>query len=108
MKEYRISGVLKGKSQIAYAFDLPKIENEETTAFLEALADRFLFFLNKESEKPCDILRFGGIRFEEEEGKLRLFAAFGPFEARSYFPKATLTLDQEGNVLRIKKEKRSR
>ena len=108
MKEYRISGVIKGKSNVAYAFYLPKPENEETTAFLESLANRFLFFLKKESEKPCDTLRFGGIRFEENGSDLKLFAAVGPFEQRDYFPEATLTLDENGNILRIKKEKRSR
>ena len=108
MKEYRISGVIKGKSNVAYAFYLPKLENEETVAYLESLADRFLFFLKKESEKPCDTLRFGGIRFEKNGGELKLFAAVGPFEKRDYFPKATLTLDENESILRIQKEKRSR
>ena len=108
MKNDRISGLLKGKSQVAYAFDLPKLENEETKAYLESLANHFLLFLKKESEKPCDTLRFGGIRFEENGRDLRLFAAVGPFEERDYFPEATISLDENGNILRIQKEKRSR
>lgn len=108
MKEKRISGVIRGKSNVAYAFDLPIMENEETAAYLDLLCDRFLFFLKKESEKPCDILRFGGIRFEERDGGLTLFAAFCPFEERTYFPKATLIPDENGKILRIVKEKRTR
>ena len=88
MKTYRISGVIRGTSNVAYAFDLPNMENVETNAYLNSLADRFLSFLQKESEKPCDAVRFGGIRFEEEGNRLTLFAAVCPFEKREYFPKS--------------------
>ena len=108
MKTYRISGVIRGTSNVAYAFDLPKTENEETASYLQFLADRFLSFLQKESEKPCDVVRFGGIRFEEEDNRLTLFAAVCPFEKREYFPKATLFLDENENIVKVQKEKRSR
>ena len=85
-----------------------KTNNEETASYLESLANRFLAFLQKESEKPCDVVRFGGIRFEAEENRLTLFAAVCPFEKREYFPKATLTLDENENIVKVQKEKRSR
>ena len=95
-------------SHLPPATNLPKTENTETEAYLQSLADRFLSFLQKESEKPCDVVRFGGIRFEANGNRITLFAAVCPFEKREYFPKATLILDENENIVKVQKEKRSR
>ena len=55
-----------------------------------------------------ELCRRQGLRFEKNGGEPKLFAAVGPFEKRDYFPKATLTLDENESILRIQKEKRSR
>ncbi len=109
MKETsRIGGVLKGTSKIAYAFDLPNVANEETAAYLQTVTHLFLDFLNKESEKPCDFVRFGGLDFKKAEDRITLSVAFCPFEEREYRAKAEIFLDEQENILRILKEKRSR
>ena len=108
MKPKRNSGILRKTSNVAYAFDLPKLSNPETEEYLQKLCGAYLTFLEKESEKPCDHLRFGGLRPEKEGKKLVLFAAFCPFEMREYRTVATIFLDDNEKILRIQKEKRSR
>lgn len=99
--------MIKGAGSIAYAFELPQTENEETNSYLQELSEGFLSFLNKESEKPCDFLRFGGLRIEREEKRLTLFRAFCPFTERYYEKKAVLELDGEERICRIQMKKRS-
>ena len=104
----RIGGLIKGESKIAYAIDLPKLLEEETGSFLQELANHFLSFLEKESKKPCDILRFGGLDCKKQGNSLTLSVAFCPFEERKYLPKAILLLNDEGKIIDIEKGKRSR
>ena len=107
MTPSRQTGVIKGAGSIAYAIELPQTENEETNAYLQELSEGFLTFLKKESEKPCNHLRFGGLRIDREEMQLTLFRAFCPFTERDYEKKAVLELDGEKGICRIKMKKRS-
>ena len=100
--------MVKGESSIAYSLEIPLLTEEESTQYLRTLADHFLTFLKKESEKACDFVRFGGIRFERTENNLTLLAAFCPFEQRNWQPKATLILDEAQRISDLKTEKRSR
>ncbi len=109
MTKTRTSGVIRGESNIAYAFDFPASSlSEETETYLGELSELFLSFLQKQSASPCDFVRFAGLRLEKEENTLALFTAFCPFEERAYRKVATLRLDDEGNILRIQREKRPR
>lgn len=102
-------GVIKGESNIAYAFDPPPVSlSEEAQNYLEGLSQHFLSFLEEESRSPCPFVRFAGIRFEAVENSLALFVAFCPFEERAYRKAAVFLLDEDGTILKIKREKRSR
>lgn len=108
---HRQSGSVRGKSCIAYAFDLPRgtrEEDRETEEFFHGLAEHYLSFLKKESENDCDFVRFAGLGFRKEENTLILLAAFCPFSEREFQKVATLIYDGEGNLHSIRKEKRSR
>ena len=105
----RKTGVIKGESNIAYAFDPPPVfHSEEVQNYLEELSEHYLSFLEKESRSPCPFVRFAGIRFEAVENSLVLFVAFCPFEERAYRKAATFLLNEDGTILKIKREKRSR
>lgn len=107
-EEKRISGVIKGACSIAYSLQIPSLRDEESEDYLRSLTDRFLKFLEKESAKPCDFIRFGGLRFERAGNTLTLLSAFCPFSERSFKVKAKLILDGEEKLCDIKTEKRSR
>ena len=104
----KISGVVKGKSHVAYVFEFPQPSEEETDAYLQKIAKCFLTFLQKQSENPCDFVRYGGIKFEKAENVLTLHVAFCPFAERSYRKVAVLELDDRGKIRSVKQEKRSR
>lgn len=106
--EKKISGVVKGSASIAYSFEIPCLRDEESRAYLVTLAKNYLKFLEKESKKPCDFVRFGGLRFERKENALVLLAAFCPFSQRDFKAKTRLFLDEEEKLYDIKTEKRSR
>lgn len=106
--EKKISGVVKGSGSIAYSFEIPCLRDEESQAYLEGLAENYLIFLEKESKKPCDFVRFGGLRFDHEGNALLLSAAFCPFSQRDFKVKARLFLDEEEKLYDIRTEKRSR
>ena len=104
-------GAVKGKSCIAYSFDLLSLEGEafsETEQFLTELTEKYLAFLRKESEKECSFVRFAGLSLVRDGLELSLSAALCPFSEREYRPVAKLIFDQECRLSDVKKEKRSR
>lgn len=103
-EKHRISGVIHAESNIAYLLQLPSTSDGESNAYLQDLEHRFLSFLKKQSKKPCDHVRFGGLRLE----KGILYAAFCPFQERDYRPVARLVFDETGSLTDVIKEKRSR
>ena len=108
-KRNRISGVIKGESSIAYAFEMPILpQDPETEEYLKTLSENYLSFLKKQSKKPYEAVRFGGLRFEEEEERLTFFVAFCPFEQREYHPIASFSFDANGKLFKLQNEKRSR
>ena len=90
---YPVTGVFRGKSTVAYALDLSLLPKDP---FRDELARAYLAFLEKESGRERDGVRYGALKIREAGGERILFAAFSPFSSREEVPVARFTLSPEG------------
>jgi hypothetical protein len=97
-----IGGKWQGNSTVAWRISLPILTRKEDNAYLDKLRLAFLRFLKKESEKPWDEVRFGGMEWESTPEGLLLKTAFCPFSQREYRPKALFILNEAGEVAQIR------
>jgi|GEM_PF-1456264 len=98
------SGQIRGESPMTFCIRLPLLDAPcflQTQAFLEAVRDRYLCFLQKQSEIPHAEKNFGGMDFEFRENLLILKAGFSSFEEKQMLPCAYLLLSEKGELLKV-------
>ena len=102
---YPLTGLFRGKSCVSYAVDLSFLPQD---AFRDDLARAYLSFLEKESGKERDEVRYGALKIGEENGEKTLFATFSPFSRREEVPVARFFLSPEGALTGVEPIRRKK
>lgn len=100
-------GKISSLSTVIFSLSLPQMDLKEfgeTEAFLQAVAEEFLSFLEKKSQAEAED-SFGGLSFSPTKDGFLMQAAYCSVKERRFLPAFSLSLSPEGKLLAVKKQK---